>query len=654
MKNTITKSIITAVAILLMMFNLQTANAQCGAPPVATPGSIACYGQTTNVTIFNNLLGGPYNIQPMIDYQFPQIPLGAYATNYAQPTYTLTGQYAGTYTVYIVDVGHGNCYDSAVYTISQPAILNMANSFQSPTNCSGLVDAGFTFAGGTAPYTVTYTNDSVNFQTLTTSFATTYTTNLNIGPYAWKLTDANGCVVDQTNTVFGYTASDQAHWYVGMCGVTDSSVEYLTGGNQTTNRNINVFMLGLGQFNDQLDLKVDFGDNSAIQNFSTTVKSSLTAFPVSHTYTTTGVFQVEYTAYKVVGGSITDSVKVVEFINNNSDVYPGDANGDGFANNVDLLNVGIGFGSSGVVRPGASLSWTAQPCTDWTQSFNSGLNYKHADCDGNGTVGYSDTTAIILNYGQSHVMKLGNTQTAMNPNDPTLAVDFPAGNYPTGSTVTISVNLGTSAVPANNIYGIAFTVNYPLNAFDGNTLGVDFSNCFIGTVGTNATAISKNFPVQGAVDIAVSRINQTNISGYGTVCELSIITIDNVSGKLLSLPTEYITLSNVTLIDSLGNLLNVNTQQDSVTINSTVGITEQIKLNTVSVYPNPAGSNFNVGSDEMISELIITDLSGREIMKSNPAATSSVISTENFEKGIYIVKVKTETSITSKIVEIVK
>jgi hypothetical protein len=251
-------------------------------------------------------------------------------------------------------------------------------------------------------------------------------------------------------------------------------------------------------------------------------------------------------------------------------------------------------------------------------------------------------------------MKLGNTPAVMNPNDPTLSVDFPAGNYPTGSTVTVNVNLGTSAVPANNIYGIAFTVNYPVNAFDANAVSVDYSNSWLGTYGTSTAAISKNFPGNGAIDIAMTRINQTNISGNGTICQLSVITIDNVSGKMLQLPTEYITVSNVTLIDKDGNIINVNTQNDSVTINTTTGIDVVEKISTITVFPNPATEVFSVKSNELIRELVITDLSGREILKTNPSATAVQVNTGNFEKGIYIVKVKGDNGTISRIVEVIK
>src|SRR6185295_12937804 len=63
-------------------------------------------------------------------------------------------------------------------------------------------------------------------------------------------------------------------------------------------------------------------------------------------------------------------------------VWPGDANYDGVANNLDLLPIGVAYGSTGTVRPGASNNWVGQAANDWGISLASGTDYKHIDCNG--------------------------------------------------------------------------------------------------------------------------------------------------------------------------------------------------------------------------------------------------------------------------------
>ena len=65
-----------------------------------------------------------------------------------------------------------------------------------------------------------------------------------------------------------------------------------------------------------------------------------------------------------------------------SDVWPGDANYDLTVNNFDVLNIGLAFNETGPVRVGATNNYVAQPATDWSSFFQSGVNKKHADCNG--------------------------------------------------------------------------------------------------------------------------------------------------------------------------------------------------------------------------------------------------------------------------------
>lgn len=645
----ITRKYVLLLAMMLSLFSGKLL-AQCGTPPVAYPGTISCQGGTTNVPIDLNLLGGPYKVTPYLDYSFPTLnnPWD-YTYNHPGPTYTVTNLSAGpNHKVYIVDLSIG-CYDSVMFSLTEPAMLIMSNLFQSPVYCSGTVMADFVIGGGTPPYTISYTQNGISWNNLVTTSNPTYNTNIPLGAYAYKVTDMNGCLFDQSSTVFGSAPTDQSHWYVGMCGVTDSSVQYLTNGNQSFSRSVTLLMQGIGSFTDTLNLEVDFGDGSPLATFGTEVAYTNTPMPVSHTYSTPGVYKVTYTAINV---SNPDTAVVVEFINNNSDVYPGDANGDGIANNFDLLNIGIGFGAAGPARPGASLSWTAQPCTDWSQNFTAGLNYKHADCDGNALIDYPDTNAIIVNYGQSHVLKLAQMQGG--PGSPDLVIDFPSGNYAPGTPVTVPVTLGSSTVPATDAYGIAFTVNYPVNAFDAANVNVSFNNSWLGTVGTDAVAIRKNHSSSGSIDIAISRNDQVNLTGFGTICELGFITIDNVSGKMTSQGLEYITFSNVRLIDKDGYEIGVNAIRDSITINGPTGITVPEKSSTIKIYPNPAKDHVIISGGENIEEIQVVSIFGQVVIHSLPNTDSARIETMNIESGLYIVKIRTRNGTSTRRIEVIK
>ncbi len=80
---------------------------------------------------------------------------------------------------------------------------------------------------------------------------------------------------------------------------------------------------------------------------------------------------------------------------------------------------------------------------------------------------------------------------------------------------------------------------------------------------------------------------------------------------------------------------------------SIVNITKSTdRESTISIYPNPADKAINISSPNQINNVRIFNLVGQSIYQGN----SSVINTNNFNPGIYIIKVETnEGSITEKI-----
>ncbi|MBI2967612.1 MAG: T9SS type A sorting domain-containing protein [Bacteroidetes bacterium] len=202
-----------------------------------------------------------------------------------------------------------------------------------------------------------------------------------------------------------------------------------------------------------------------------------------------------------------------------SDVWPGDANDDGVADNYDILSIGIAFNDTGAIRQNASLNWTAQPALDWSGQFLNTANIKHADCDGNGIIGFSDTAAVSLNYGQTHAK----TQFIFSAlNAPELYFETSNDTFSGGSKIDVDIKLGTSINPADNIYGIAFTVHYNANAVVGDSITIDYSSSWIEQT-DSLLHLEKNFSASGLLDMALARTNHLNTSGYGTIATLHIL-----------------------------------------------------------------------------------------------------------------------------------
>ena len=72
-------------------------------------------------------------------------------------------------------------------------------------------------------------------------------------------------------------------------------------------------------------------------------------------------------------------------------IFPGDANHDQIASNIDFLQLGVFYGVAGPARQNAIIDWVGQLGPDWDTTQANGYDIKHVDCDGNGTIAVSYT-----------------------------------------------------------------------------------------------------------------------------------------------------------------------------------------------------------------------------------------------------------------------
>ncbi|MCI5058867.1 MAG: hypothetical protein MRY83_22325, partial [Flavobacteriales bacterium] len=138
-----------------------------------------------------------------------------------------------------------------------------------------------------------------------------------------------------------------------------------------------------------------------------------------------------------------DSCHYSTCINLSDTIWPGDCDANGVADIVDILPIGIGYGSTGPVRPNATINWVGQFGNDWGTNFVNGVDYKHADCNGDGLIDQNDLSAILLNYGLTHAK--GETPQ-FNALDPSLIVDITLDTAGINSLMTAVIKLGDAGV----------------------------------------------------------------------------------------------------------------------------------------------------------------------------------------------------------------
>lgn len=316
-------------------------------------------------------------------------------------------------------------------------------------------------------------------------------------------------------------------------------------------------------------------------------------------------------------------------------VWPGDANYDLVADNFDILSIGIAFGEVGNTRPNASLTWVAQPNSIWSREFADSTDIVHADCDGDGVVGYSDTTAVSLNYGQIHPARYAAPEEVQTIGAEIKVVITQAAFQP-GDTVEIPIWLGTQNSAVANGYGVAFTLNWDHPFVEPGSLEFDYTNTWFAP--GSPLHLEKPFYGSQYCDFGVSRTNHADTSGNGELVLMRFVLTQNANGPLKFWFTDH------KLIDHNEDTLPMFSAGG--TINAAVGM-EEFNQHEISAYPNPTNGSLVVNTSlSGTGSVAVYDLAGRVVLRQVMTdASTSALDVAALEAGYYFLIVETNEGI---------
>jgi hypothetical protein len=441
--------------------------------------------------------------------------------------------------------------------------------------------------------------------------------NIISGTHTVTVTNAYGCTASDTIVATGPTA--QTLSFSGPASVcTDSSVTFINTSSQINGWTWTWHVSGgAGGFQvNQTDL--------------------------THTFTSAGTLIIELVGDSAACSiSYSDSLHVVSC----SPVWPGDANNDNIVDLNDVLNIGRAWSGTGSGRANASLIWAAQPSPDWLQNM-AGVNYKHIDCDGNGTINDDDTLAVSQNWSLTH-LKAGAEPRAT---DPVLYLEPVRDTLYSNANARFNIMLGSNAIPVSDLYGIAFSVILDPSVFDLSSANITTAGSFMGTAGTDMFTF-RRFDSQG-ISIALSRTDGQNVSGNGKIGELTLRTnsIGDATGSVTLMPVIVKGLA------ASGAENTYNTQTTSLTIADTsVGINEPAVYASVNIYPNPAKGVVYIQAPAAVKSTTWTvsllNMDGRLITQevlNNGSLNNHAINTTGISAGIYFLRISGDAGVTVK------
>ncbi len=326
----------------------------------------------------------------------------------------------------------------------------------------------------------------------------------------------------------------------------------------------------------------------------------------------------------------------VLFPNDEIGVWPGDTNLDGIANNMDLVNIGLGFNQNGPARAEQNIAWYEHAAENWENNTVFFANTKHADCNGNGNIDLSDVEAIVQNYGSIHGKTEGEEGTE---GAAPIFVEFPEGSLEPGQSLSLPLMYGTEDTPVANAYGLAITVDYS-NAFLV-AASLNFDNSWIGELGTDAISLVKHFPEEKRFEVAFTRITQTSTAGFGQIGTIQGTLPENLQ-ELVDLNSELsISIANVSVV-------NENAEEepfDVMEVPGTVTFSQEDFASELLVYPTIVHTQLNIVNQESenLSYLNIIDIKGKVVYTEKLSnQTSYKIRLPEMSSGIYFLELGNE------------
>ncbi len=320
-------------------------------------------------------------------------------------------------------------------------------------------------------------------------------------------------------------------------------------------------------------------------------------------------------------------------------VWPGDANHDGIADQFDLLTIGIGYGSTGPLRPNASLNWAAQYAPDWNDSLLTGVNYKHIDCNGDGLIDDNDTLALQLNFGLSH--NKGSLSGVGAP----LYAEILQDTLFAGDTAEIHIFYGADTLPAEDVYGLGFFLEVDTALVEMSSARVFYPSSFMGQKGSNLLTFDRVLEEDGQIAMALVGKDHLDRSGYGLVGKVTIIMIDDLAGKQAVYENLGVGIREPLALDQTARIQPVQVvARDSavLTLDETTAL-ESGLTHLLEVYPNPAQDQVRVQLQEITALGIqLRNTIGQTVLERRSSFQQTNLNLSHLATGIYLLTVETE------------
>lgn len=207
-------------------------------------------------------------------------------------------------------------------------------------------------------------------------------------------------------------------------------------------------------------------------------------------------------------------------------IWPGDISNNGKVSTIDLLYWGATRGYMGPPRTSVSSAWAPQSMSSpWSGQFPNNMNYAYADCNGDGIINDADMDdAVSANYGKTHGVPTNETFPIAQPGtSPIMSIVANTVSASPGQHITFEISLGELQLPVQKFYGIAFSLEYTSpNVVVGSSFDFEpAAGAWTAPVGGLKHLVVVD-TLGGIAEIALTRTDQTNVSGFGVIGKVNL------------------------------------------------------------------------------------------------------------------------------------
>jgi len=332
-------------------------------------------------------------------------------------------------------------------------------------------------------------------------------------------------------------------------------------------------------------------------------------------------------------------------------IWPGDANNNLYLDFVDdAPDIGIAWNATGIARDDSSIAWPGPPgyfsdfAADWTDTFSTGVNYKHADFNGDGIIDMDDLTPYA-NVSWTNLQNWRNTQPHTFNTIADLSILPEKDTVDAGDTITFSIILGSSFTPVDSLYTFAFSSYYPSNPLDSAAV-VNYSSSDFGNPGIDV--ITYDFKTDYGFDYGLSLMMSKNdhmnvYQLHDTLARIYIKTKSSLSPQ----QTFRIIFQDAKAVTLSGSLVLLNLISGEVVIRPSYLKTGEIEKDVILVFPNPVSEILTVNSPAKVMKTFEVMNAQGQIVETFDGKGMIRINVKDYPEGIFLLKTISEQGIST-------